>query len=274
MIPVSAMVPRKRVPARRTSSLGRCTLWCLLWSGLVSPSAAVLPSASLQEFPVSPEDTLHLSLEDAVTAALSNNPTYRQSQNDMRLNSVQTTSLWMSQLLPRLDFSLLSTNFYGNLQRIATDNFGDPIARPDAGWSFFSGTSQSLNISWSTSGLSVLHEYRNQQLSNRSRTMAFQCAEDDLRISIERLYLDALRQRTAAEYEEELVESREFDLDVVNRLFALALRSRVDVLQAELALEQQRAAERRSQGAYDQALLQLRAAIGRYERRPGGPRGD
>ena len=77
--------------------------------------------------------------------------------------------------------------------------------------------------------------------------------------------MDALEQRDLMRAEEELVEARRIDLTVAERLFSLALRTRVDVLTAELAVEQQSLVLRRQETSYEQAVLRLRTELGREE---------
>jgi outer membrane protein len=80
--------------------------------------------------------------------------------------------------------------------------------------------------------------------------------------------MDALEQKALLATEEELLEARRIDLDVAERLFSLAMRTRVDVLNAELAIEQQALALRRQQTAHTRALLALRTAMGSTDTRP------
>jgi outer membrane protein len=77
--------------------------------------------------------------------------------------------------------------------------------------------------------------------------------------------MDVLEQRDLMRAEEELVEARRIDMTVAERLFSLALRTRVDVLNAELAVEQQALSLQQQQAAYAQAVLALRTQLGREE---------
>ena len=241
-----------RKPARARVWMVALTLICAATS-----SAAQAPRSE----PPAP-DTLYLTMEQAITEALTNNPAYRRAENNLRLNPVESRNTWLNQLLPQTRISLLNTTYSGNLQRIATDNFGDPISRPDARWTYFSGTTQSLSFGWQTQGPSVFYRHRSQEMTNLGRELGLGRADRVLRISVQRFYMNALEQAEVVAAERTLVEAREIDLDVVEELYVLALRSRVDVLQAELAVEQQRAVLRRAEGDYDQALLALTSYIG------------
>lgn len=58
------------------------------------------------------------------------------------------------------------------------------------------------------------------------------------------------------------MEARRTDVEVASRLFGLAMRTRVDVLTAELGVEQQTRALRRQQAAFHKASLALRTRLG------------
>jgi len=207
-------------------------------------------------------DTLRLTLEDALRLAEGGNPSFRQADNSVSLNSVESRATWMGQLLPRASLSLFNTGFTGNLQRRAIDEFGNPSVNPSADWNYFSSTTQALSVGWTFQGRSLFDAHRRQGLVNRERELARGAALSELQIEVQRRYVDALEQRELTRAEEELIAARRLDLDVATRLFSLAMRTRVDVLNAELAVEQQALAHRRQQGALDQALLALRTNLG------------
>jgi outer membrane protein len=206
-----------------------------------------------------------LSLERALDIAQRRNPAYRQAVNSVELNSTEMRATWVEQILPNANVTLFNTAFTGNLARRATDNFGNPIERPSADWVYFSSTRQALNLSWNIQGASLLQAYRGQRLANQGREVSVVRAITALEISVHRLYMDALEQRDLLRAEEELVEARRVDLEVAERLFSLAMRTRVDVLNAELAIEQQTLALRQQQAAFEQAKLALRQELGEDE---------
>jgi outer membrane protein len=208
-------------------------------------------------------DTLRLSLATALEIAEGNNPTYRQANNSALLNGVEMRTTWLDQILPRADLTLFNTAYTGNLSRIARDNFGNPIQNPGAEWVYFSSTTQSLDLSWNLQGLSLFQAHKKQALVNEDRDLSAVRALTGLQLQVQRLYMKALEQRELLRAEEELVEARRIDLDVAQRLFSLALRTRVDVLNAELAIEQQALALRQQRAAYEKALLSLRTQLGR-----------
>ncbi|MDH3206011.1 MAG: TolC family protein [Gemmatimonadota bacterium] len=213
-------------------------------------------------------EPLRLTLEQALDYAVGSNPGLRQAVNTRSLNGTEARGLWFRQLLPRPSLTLFETGFTGNLQRRALDNFGNPIADPSADWNYFSRTTHRLGLNWTFQGPSLFQAHRNQSLINQDRDLGEARALTELQVRVQRLYMDALEQRTLLATEGELIEARRIDLDVVERLFGLALRTRVDVLAAELELEQQRLALQQQEAAYSRSLLALRSAMGLADDRP------
>jgi outer membrane protein len=207
-------------------------------------------------------DTTLLTLDDALRVAAGGNPTYRQAVNTLGLNRTEMRSTWFDQVLPRANLTLFNTYFTGNLTRRATDNFGNPIENPASDWTYFSQTNQSLNLSWSIQGASIFNALSGQRLTNLDRDLGEEEARAALGVSVRRAYWDVLEQRELMRAEEELVDARGVDLDVAERLFGLAMRTRVDVLNAELAVEQQALALRQQQAAFEKAKLRLLTALG------------
>jgi outer membrane protein len=223
-------------------------------TGLLAPAVAAQSA-----------DSLRLTLSTALDIAEGNNPGYRQASNSALLNGIEMRTTWFDQLLPQADLSLFNTNFTGNLQRIGIDNFGNPIANPGADWNYFSSTAQQFRLSWNIRGRSLFQAHRRQSLTNEDRDLTAVRALTGLQVQVQRLYMDVLEQRDLMRAEEELVEARRIDMTVAERLFSLALRTRVDVLNAELAVEQQALSLQQQQAAYAQAVLALRTQLGREE---------
>jgi outer membrane protein len=196
-------------------------------------------------------DSLRLTLGTALDIAEGNNPTYRQASNSALLNGIDMRTTWFDQLLPQATLQLFNTAFTGNLQRVGYDNFGNPITNPSADWNYFSRTTQALSFNWNVQGQSLFQAHRRQSITNEDRDLTVVRALTGLQVQIQRLYMDALEQRDLMRAEEELV--------------SLALRTRVDVLTAELAVEQQSLVLRRQETSYEQAVLRLRTELGREE---------
>jgi len=207
-------------------------------------------------------DTLRLTLAGALRVAEQGNPELRQADQRLGLNAVESRATWLGELVPQVNLQLFSTAYTGNLQRRATDNFGNPIENPTADWVYFSSTTQALSVGWEFQGRSLFDRYRVQGLVNRERTLARDVALSDVQMAVQRRYLDVLGLRELARAEEALIAAREIDRQVAERLFSLALRTRVDVLNAELAVEQQSLAAQRQEAGYRRAVLALGTALG------------
>ncbi len=212
------------------------------------------------------KETLRLTLDDALRIAEGSNPGYRRATNEALLNGVEMRTTWLERLLPVASLQLY-TNFTGNLQRQGTDNYGNPIAKPDADWVYVSRTGQALNLAWSVQGPSLFQAHRRQSLVNERRDLAQRGALTDVQVQVKLLYMDALEQRQLMESEAELLAARRIDLDVVERLFSLVLKTRVDVLNAELAVQEQALALQQQQATYQMAILELQTALGTDDER-------
>jgi outer membrane protein len=237
---------------------------------LVALTCALPAAAATAQDPGAMQEPtpLVLTLDQALALAAGENPTVRRAVNETGLNGAEMRSTWMDELLPQASLTLFTTSFTGNLQRQAFDNFGNPIANPQAEWNYFSRTLHNLNLAWSFQGPSLWHAHRRQSLVNDNRDAAERVALNDVQVEVQRRYLDALEQQALMTAEEELLEARRIDLDVAERLFSLALRTRVDVLSAELAVEQQTLVLQQQQTEYTRALLALRMAMGSSDTRP------
>jgi outer membrane protein TolC len=215
-------------------------------------------------------DTLALSLERALEIARRNNPAYRRAVNDLDLNGPETRFAWGNGILPRVALNL-STTFNGNRQTRGTDNFGNPIANPDPQYVYFSSTRQGVGLFWELQGPSLWTRKQGLDAGNAGRLLAEDVAGETLRIAVRRRYFDALEQEELLRAEAEVAEASRSDREAAQRLFELALKTRVDVLQAELQVEQQQLALREQQGRRDQARLALRTVLGQQDLPPVRP---
>jgi outer membrane protein len=206
-------------------------------------------------------DTTHLTLDRALEIAATRNPAYRQAENNTDLNGVEARAAWFDRILPQADLTLFNTAFFGNNRSRATDNFGNPIER-DPVWVYYSSTRQGLRLNWNIQGASLLHERRAQLLTNEDRDVAAAAARLTMSVDVRRRYMDALEQRDLLRAEESLGDARKVDLEVANRLFSLAMKTRVDVLNAELGIQQQALAIQRQRAAFEKAKLALRTVLG------------
>lgn len=207
-------------------------------------------------------DTITLSMDGALSTALGSNPAYRQAVNRAQLNATEMRTTWFDQVLPRAQLNLFSTQFTGNLTRRAFDNFGNPIENPVSDWTYFSQTNQSLDLTWRIQGASIFDALDRQRLTNLDRDVGEARALVEMEVRVRRAFWEAQQQEELLRAEEGLVEARRTDLEVVNRLFGLAMRTRVDVLNAELGVEQQTREVHRQRTAFERAALALRTLLG------------
>jgi len=230
----------------------RTYAWAVLGSSLA------LPGPSSAQAP----DTVTLTLDQALSLGIGSNPAYRRAVNSALLNDTEMRTVWFDQVLPQAQLNLFQTQFTGNLTRIATDNFGNPIENPTSDWNYFSQTNQSLDLTWRIQGASIFNALDRQSLTNLDRDVAEVRARMTLGVDVRRAFMDVLEQRELLRAEEELLAGRELDREAARRLFGLAMRTRVDVLNADLAVEQQALALRQQRAAFEKARLTLRTQLG------------
>lgn len=207
-------------------------------------------------------DTLTLTLDDALAIARGANPALLRAEHAQALDAPQARATWLGQIVPQLTVSLLQTGYAGSLQRQATDFFGQPIENPESSWAYSSNTRQFASLNWTIRGPSFINARKRQLQASRERALGVTSADAALEAQVQRAYWGALEQRQLLAVEIALLESRERDHEAAERLYALARATRVDVLQAELAIEQQRAAIQQRRGGWEQALLTLAIALG------------
>ena len=212
----------------------RTTNWWLPVAKMVILAAVVSGRPAVAQTP----DTTMLTLDAALRIADQSNPAYLQAEHSRDRNGAEMRAVWFDRILPQATFTLFNTAFYGNNRSRALDNFGNPIAK-DPVWVYYSSTQQGLSLGWEFQGASLLQERKSQILVNEDRDVAVQAARLTMSVGVRRKYMDALQQRDLLRAEEALGEARRVDLEVAQRLFSLAMRTRVDVLNAELDIQQQ-----------------------------------
>jgi outer membrane protein len=202
-----------------------------------------------------------LSLGEALERAQRHNPAYRRALNDLQLNAVERQQAWGA-FLPTFSLSW-GSGVSLNRQLISTDVFGNPIENPVTEWRTSTSTSQSVNGSLSLYQWGARsREMAAQQARARASEASVTSQSRTLRANVIRAYRFAQNQASLLAVEEALLESRQTDLQTTTRRFELAGATRVDVLTAELAVQQQEQRIREAEGALDQALLNLRTVVG------------
>jgi outer membrane protein len=231
----------------------------LSWIVIALAAMGLLPAGGVAQQAM---DTLTLTLEDALRIAEGANPTYRQSENSLGLNGAEARSTWFGSIAPRLNLDLYGTAYNGRLTRRAFDNLGRPIENPDADWIYDSNTIQTFSLSWNIQGASLFNAKKLLNQSQRGRELGVSAARATLRSEVARLFYDALEQGSLLEVEESLAEARATDLESARRLFELARSTRVDVLNAEVQVDQQAINIQQQRRRHEQALLLLRTTLG------------
>jgi len=206
-----------------------------------------------------------LTLDEALTIARVQNPSVRQATNQLSLNEPERWNFLFGELMPSVSLNAFSTGYNGNVQRRATDNFGNPIESPTADWVYFSNTRQDLTLSWQVSGPSIFNAMDRRENTLESRSAGVEAAQWTLRGQIHRQFFEAQEQTALLEVEEALLDGRQIDYESAEQRFELAGVSRVEVLNAEVQIQQQQIAIEQQRGAREQALLTLRQTLGGEE---------
>lgn len=211
--------------------------------------------------PVSAQDGLVLSLEEALARATEFNPGLRRTVNNLELSDIERKQVWGA-YLPTFSF-YAGTGVNLNRQLVSVDEFGNPVDNPFQDWKTSSSTTQSINGSLS------LYQWgarsRNsatQKAQARAREAAVTADSRGLRADVIRAFRSAQNQSALLEVEESLLERRQLDLQTSQRMFELAGASRVDVLSAELEVTRQGQRIQEASGLLQRALLSLRTVVG------------
>lgn len=253
-------VRRGRVRVASASVRDRWVVAALI--GLLALLAAMviaLPAAAQQ---ATSGQAMVLSLDEAIRIARGQNPTYRQAMNTLDLNGPETRNTWLTQLIPSLNLNLFSTTYSGNLSNIGSDDFGNPVRLDNAEFQYFSSSRQNIQLSWSFQGASLFQDLKGQNLNNADRLRGEEIGLWTLESDLRSQYFDALEQAELLRIEQELADDQRINFDITERLFEIADRTQVDLLNAEFQVEQQERSILQQQRQYDQAILTLRTTIG------------
>ena len=210
-------------------------------------------------------DTIVVTFEQALDIARAYNPTYRRTVNELDLNGPETRAAWATGILPTVRFNIFSTGYAGNLTRRATDFFGNPIANPQSDFVYTSDTQQGLELAWQLRGPSIWNRIRRIRVDNGGRYLAEGLAGEALRVRLRRSYFAALEQEELLRVERAVVDAALSDLMSAQRLFGLGLKTRVDLLEAELHIRQQELVVRQRAGLRHRTLLEVREVLGQSD---------
>ncbi len=229
---------------RREALFRRCVL------------AVVLATAPLEA-----QEPRVLSLEDALELARQNNPVLRQAINELELTPAGMRAAWGA-FLPNLSLSL-GTNVNLNRRLQAEDFFGNPIANPNVEWVTASSSSQSVSAQIDLfEGGARFHQRGAERARGISRERRVEAEMTATWARVAESFYQTIRHSYLLELELAILEGKRVDLESTRRLFELAIGTRVDVLGAELQVQQQERAVRQAENEYAKAVLALRAETG------------
>ena len=208
----------------------------------------------------SPQEAVHLTLQEAVNRALDQNPGYRQTIREMELSALDRRDLWLD-LLPQPQVDLLTTSMTWNRQRVAEGFFGEVTEREDPGTIHTSRTQQRLGL-FVTVDLGEFFQLRSIEETARIREASATVQERELRARVASAFLEVQERTEALELEAELLEMTRENRDLARRLYALARRDRIDLVSMELEVAEQEDALERSRTELESARLALRTLMG------------
>ena len=192
--------------------------------------------------------------------ARQNNPLLRQAVNELELTPAGMRAAWGA-FLPDISLNM-GTGVSLNRRLQAEDFFGNPIANPNVEWVTTSSSNQGL-----TAGLTLfeggrrLHQRGAEHARGIARERRVEAALTETYARVANNFYETIRQSDLLELEMAILEGKRLDLESTRRLFELAVGTRVDVLAAELQVQQQERAVRLAENEHAKALLGLHAEI-------------
>lgn len=201
-----------------------------------------------------------LGLDEALRLAAERNPRYRRALHDLDLNPTASRQAWSS-FLPSLNLDTRTGTGYTRTTR-TEDFFGNPIENPDDSRNYTSSANQTLSLSWSFQGLGPRYEVAEARADNRAREQAARSEAHAVEVEVSQAFFEAQERDALLTLEEEMLGSRERELEAAERLFELARRDRTDVLGAELEVARQRSRIEDARGERRKALLALARVVG------------
>lgn len=210
--------------------------------------------------PLPAQEPHTLTLDEAIERAEAHNPGYRQVTRELELNALDRRAQWLN-VLPQPQIDILTTSMAWNRQRVAEGFFGEVTEREDPGTIHTSRTQQVAGLSM-TVDLGEFFEFRGLEERARVREYTATVQGRELRSSVTSAFLDVQERTRALELEEELLEMARTNRDLVQRLYALARRDRIDLVSFELEFAEQEDALEQSRTELESARMALRTLIG------------
>lgn len=210
---------------------------------------------------VAQQDTLSLTLAEAVRIAKEHSPDLQKAENSASAAGVAARAGWAG-FLPSISANMNVSGFRSTAVT-ATDNFGQPIESP---------VSKTFDGSYASQGLSVqipifdgLSTLNNAHAASAGRDAAVAGVDAQsvlLEANTKRAFFAAVLNDSLISVEEKLLQSQRDQLEATQRRFRNAGADQIDVLGARVAVAQQEQAVARQRGEADKALLTLRQTLG------------
>jgi outer membrane protein len=216
-------------------------LWCLL-----AFMATALPAAG--QSAAGPT----LSLDQALTLAKANNPTYLQSGNGRRRADANLRSA-KGAYLPSASTNLGSGYRQGKPQFFGGVEFGSNSDQLSSSW----GLNVSANLS--ASSFSSVKAARSNVAASESDMRS---AEQNLRFAVTGQYFLVLEDQAQSHLQDTLVSLNQLQVDLARAKAGVGSATSLDVKRAEVALGTQQVAALRARNTYAVDLLRLFQSIG------------
>lgn len=227
---------------------------------LLAIATSTIPASPQEPPPADPEIRV-LTLHEALAIATGSNPAYRQTLNTLSLAGASRQQV-VGRFLPSVTLSAGTGQQFAR-QAIGTDDFGRPIPNPDVRTTYTSNSIQQVSLGWTLfDGLQRFQELKEQEAQVGAWAGSANARLAQLTADVERTFFEAQLRRDLVAVEEETLDVRRRILDATERMFALASRSRADVLGARVEVQSQERTLESATGQYRQQLLVLRRLMG------------
>jgi len=217
-------------------------LWCALFC-----LAAALPAAGQ-----SAAGPTTLSLDEALSLAKANNPTYLQAGNGRRRADASLMAA-RGQFLPGASTNLGAGYRQGKPQYFQGVQFGSNSDLLSSNW----GLNVSANLS--ASSFATLRAARSNVMASESDVTN---AEQNLRFAVTSQYFLVLQDQAQTRLQDTLVALNRLQLDLARAKAGVGSATSLDVKRAEVALGTQQVAALRARNAADVDVLRLFQDIG------------
>lgn len=230
-------------------------------SALLGLAMFAAPSLHAQ---IAPQDSVPLSLAQALGTAEANNPTYRRA-----LTEVGTAEAGVRRAQGAfLPTASLRISAGGSYSRVATGEgqFGEPVEGEMKAFES-SNTSQTLSLGSLAlfDGGARLRDLRAAREAAGATQARVGTAEITVRADVSRRYWETVRADRTIRLEEALLTSARDRLEVTRALVRVGVRGPIDVLGAEVTVAEQEQALELARGNARKSQLDLRQAMGVIE---------